>query len=58
MLERPMASPKWIQEKIQLSQATVNACLSALEQLGIVKEATGQKCNRFYSYVEYIRIMN
>jgi len=58
MLERPMASPNWIQEKTRLSPATVNACLRELEQLGIVKEVTGQKRNRIYSYVEYIRIMN
>lgn len=58
MLERPMASPNWIQEKTHLSPATVNAGLRELEQLGIVKEITGQKRNRLYSYVEYIRIMN
>ncbi len=58
MLERPMASPNWIQEKTQLSPATVNACLRELERLGIVKEVTGKKRNRLYSYVEYIRIMN
>ncbi len=58
MLERPMASPGWIKERTQLSPATVNACLRELEQLGIVKEVTGQKRNRLYSYVEYIRIMN
>lgn len=58
MLERPMASPNWIQGKTKLSPATVNACLRELEQLGIVKEVTGQKRNRLYSYVEYIRIMN
>jgi Fic family protein len=58
MLARPMASPNWIQGKTQLSPATVNACLRQLEQLGIVKEVTGQKRNRLYSYVEYIRIMN
>jgi len=58
MLERPMTSPNWIHEKTQLSPATVNASLRELEQLGIVKEVTGQKRNRLYSYVEYIRIMN
>lgn len=58
MLERPLASPKWIQKKTQLSPSTVNACLRELEQLGIVKEVTGQKRNRLYSYLEYIRIMN
>lgn len=58
MLERPMASPNWIKEKTQLSQATVNAGLRELEQLGVVKEVTGQKRNRLFSYEEYIRIMN
>lgn len=58
MIERPMASPNWVQEKIQLSPATVNACLRELEKLGIVKEITGQKRNRLYSYAEYIRIMS
>jgi Fic family protein len=58
MLERPMASPNWVQEKTQLAPATVNACLRELEQLGIVKEITGQKRNRLYSYAEYIRIMS
>ena len=58
LLERPMASPNRIQEKTQLSPATVNACLRELEKLGIVEEVTGQKRNRLYSYVEYIRIMN
>ena len=58
MLARPIASPNWVQEKTQLSPATVNACLRALEQLGIVKEITGQKRNRLYSYAAYIRIMS
>ncbi|MFN2358823.1 MAG: Fic family protein [Desulfotignum sp.] len=53
MLERPMASPNWVQEKTQLAPATVNACLRALEQLDIVKEITGQKRNRLYSYAAY-----
>ena len=53
-----MASPYWIQEKTQLSPATASACLCELEKLGIIKEVTGQKRNRLYSYVEYIRIMN
>jgi Fic family protein len=58
LLERPMASPKWIQEKTQLSAATVNACLRELEKLGIVREVTGQKRSRIYSYAEYIQIMS
>lgn len=58
LLERPIASPNWIRGKTQLSPATVNACLRELEKLEIVKEVTGQKRNRLYSYLEYIQIMN
>jgi Fic family protein len=58
LLERPIASPTWIQEKVNLSAATVNACLKQLEKLGVVKEITGQKRNRLYSYEKYIAIMN
>ena len=58
LLERPIASPKLIREKTNLSPATVNACLRELECLELVKEMTGQKRNRLYSYVEYIEIMN
>jgi Fic family protein len=58
LLERPIVSPKWIQEKVKLSPATVNACLKELEKLGVVNEITGQKRNRLYSYAKYIDIMN
>ncbi len=58
LLERPMASPNWIQEKTQLSPATANACLRELEKIDILKEVTGQKRNRLYSYTRYISIMN
>ncbi len=58
MLERPIASPNWVQKKTRLSPATVNACLRELERSGIVKEITGRKRNRLYSYEEYIDIMN
>ena len=58
MLERPIASPNWIQEKTQLAPATVNACLRELEKINILQEITGQKRNRLYSYANYISIMN
>ena len=58
ILERPIASPSWIHDKTSLSPPTINKCLRELEQLGIVKEITGQKRNRLYSYTEYIQIMN
>lgn len=58
MLERPIASPNWVQGKTRLSPATVNACLRELENINILKEITGQKRNRLYSYAQYIDLMN
>ncbi len=58
MLERPIASPIWLKSKTGLSLTTVGASLDKLEKLGIVKELTGQKRNRFYGYTQYICILN
>jgi Fic family protein len=58
MLERPIASPNWIKNKILLASATVNACLRDLDNIGIIKEVTKQKRNRLYAYDQYIEIMN
>lgn len=56
--ERPITSPNWLQEKTQLAPATVNSALRELEKVGIIKELTGQKRNRLYSYLKYVEIMN
>ena len=58
MMERPIASPVWLKSKTGLSLTTVGTCLDKLEKLGIVKELTGQKRNRFYGYTQYITILN
>ena len=57
MMERPLVTTKWLQEKTQLAQPTVNTSLVELEELGIIKEITGKKRNRLYSYKEYIQIL-
>lgn len=58
MMERPIASPVWLKEKTGLSLTTVGTSLNKLEELGIVKELTGQKRNRLYGYAQYIAILN
>jgi Fic family protein len=58
MLERPIASPVWLKNRTGLSLTTVGTCLDKLEKLGVVKELTGQKRNRFYGYTQYISILN
>ena len=59
LFEIPIASVNKLVEKTHLTPATVNKVLNALEhELGIVKEATGQKRNRIYAYSAYIKLLN
>ena len=57
MMERPLVTPKWLQQKTQLAPMTINTLLVELEGLGILKEMTGKKRNRIYSYTKYIQIL-
>lgn len=58
LLERPVATSGWIAGKTGISAATVNKCLAHLERLGIVREVTGRRRNRVFSYVRYIDVLN
>ncbi len=58
LMERPIATAGWLVEKIGISPATINKCLDHLEHLGIVRELTGKKRNRIFSYTGYVEIMN
>jgi len=57
MMERPLVTQKWLHERTQLSPMTVGKSITELEKLGIIKEITGQKRNRIYSYTEYVQIL-
>jgi Fic family protein len=58
LMEHPIATAGWLVKKTTISPATINKCLNHLESLGIVRELTGRKRNRLYSYSRYIEIMN
>lgn len=59
LFEQPIASINKLIEITGISAATVGKTLEALEQqLGIVKEITGQKRNRVFAYTAYIEILN
>ena len=59
LFEHPIASINKLIELTGLTAATVGKVLDALEQqLGIVKEITGQKRNRVFAYSAYIDILN
>ena len=58
MMERPIATSKWLVDKTGITSATVNRALENLTKLNIVKELTAQKRNRLFCYVEYMQIMS
>ncbi|MEA2040293.1 MAG: hypothetical protein U9N82_10795 [Thermodesulfobacteriota bacterium] len=58
LMEQPIATAKWLVEKTGITAATVNNCLDHLGRLGIVRELTGAKRNRLFSYTGYVEIIN
>jgi len=58
LMEHPVATSGWIVEKTDLTPATVNKALDHLVKTGIVRELTGGKRNRLFSYARYIEILN
>jgi len=59
LFEQPIVNINKLIELTGLTAATLGKVLEALEQqLGIVKEITGQKRNRVYAYTAYIEILN
>ncbi len=57
MQEKPLGSIPWLVRGTGLSVPTVTAVLKALQGAGIVKEITGRKRNRLFSYEKYLDIM-
>jgi len=57
MQEKPLGSIPWLVRGTGLSLPTVTAVLKALQGAGIVKEITGRKRNRLFSYEKYLDIM-
>ena len=55
LITHPIATSGWLAEKTTLTPVTVN---KALEQLGVVREITGRKRTRLFSYRRYMDIMN
>ncbi|MGM0598662.1 MAG: Fic family protein [Candidatus Rifleibacteriota bacterium] len=58
MMEHPITNSGWLVEKTGISPATVNKSLRHLQDLGIIRELTARKRNRFFSYAGYIEIMS
>lgn len=46
-----------VRDKLDSTFPTATAAVQLLEQLGVVKEMTGQKTNRIYSYQAYVELL-
>ncbi len=55
---QPIVSIAAAGKELQLTAPTVTAALGHLEKLGIVREATGRKYARLYTYNHYLKILN
>lgn len=58
MRKRPLVSIATIAEGLEMSFPTVNASLKHLSKLGIVKETTGKKRSRLFTYNAFLDILN
>lgn len=58
LLAHPVATAKLLGDKTGISPATVNKSLANLVQIGIVREITGKKRDRVFSYGGVLDIMN
>lgn len=58
LLERPLQTPTQLSNATQLSLPTINKALAVLQEIGIVREETGRRRNRIFSYAPYVRILS
>jgi len=58
LFQKPVISIPKICETTGLWATTVTIVMKHLEKLGIVKEVTGARRNRLFSYVRYLNILN
>jgi Fic family protein len=57
LLEHPIQSAPQLVERTRLSMPAVNHALTALEASGVIRELTGRRRNRLYSYAAYLQIL-
>jgi Fic family protein len=58
LCERPLASLNHICEQTGLSFPAASKGMNLLENVGIVREITGQQRNRVFAYEQYLNILN
>ncbi|MEJ7715797.1 MAG: helix-turn-helix domain-containing protein [Thermoleophilaceae bacterium] len=54
LFARPVVNVKLVQTKLGVAWATANKLLGQLEDMGLVREVTGQKRSRVFRYDPYL----
>jgi Fic family protein len=55
---RPISNIASIVKVTGITPATAGKVMAALENIGLVRELTGQKRNRVFAYTAYIELLN
>lgn len=58
LLERPLGAAGALADRSGLSMSAALKALGALESLGLVREITGRRRNRIFSYAPYVAILS
>lgn len=53
---QPIMNVRQVQEAVKITAPSANSLVTSFERLGILKEMTGYKRNRLFSFGEYIKI--
>ena len=56
LFAQPVLTPATLEEKLRVSYVTANNHIARLEELGILRETTGYKRNRRFSFVPYLAL--
>jgi Fic family protein len=56
--ERPVDTPTRLAERTGLTLPTVNSALTSLTGIGMVRELTGRRRGRAYSYAKYLELLS
>ncbi len=58
LFARPVVNVKLVQTELSIAWATANKLLGQLEEVGVVREITGQKRSRVFRYDPYLDLFN
>lgn len=58
LYSNPTVNSKMVGKRLELEHPTVNALMNDFQKIGILKEMTGFKRNRLFSFAEYIKLFS